>query len=58
MECKMKLTYESKGDIVEVEIHEHATLDEVLEGMQNFLRACGYVIPYDEALTLEKIDAH
>lgn len=54
----MKLTYESKGDRVEVEIREHATLDEVLEGMQNFLRACGYVIPYDEVLTLEKIDAH
>jgi hypothetical protein len=57
MECKMKFSrWNEYGTKVEMEVHDHSTLDEVLEEFQNFLRACGYVIPYDEALTLEKID--
>ena len=41
---------------IEVEVHNHSTIDEVLEEFQNFLRACGYVIHYNECLILEDMD--
>lgn len=41
---------------IEVEVHNHSTLDEVLEEFQNFLRACGYVIDYNKVLTLVDMD--
>ena len=44
------------GTNIEVEVHNHSTLDEVLEEFQNFLRACGYVIEYNKYLDLVDID--
>jgi len=41
---------------IEMEIDNDATLDEVLEEFQNFLRACGYVIDYNKCLVLENMD--
>jgi hypothetical protein len=41
---------------VEMEVHDESTLDEVLEEFQNFLRACGYTIEYDQALCLKGMD--
>jgi|TARA_R110002153_G_scaffold66376_1_gene177409 hypothetical protein len=43
------------GTTLEMEIDDDSTLDEVLESFQNFLRACGYVIEYNECLVLEKV---
>jgi len=39
-----------------MEVHDDSTLDEVLEEFQNFLRACGYVIEYNQVLTIEDMD--
>ena len=33
----------------------HASMDAVLEEFQNFLRACGYVIEYNQCLVLENM---
>ena len=44
------------GTKVEVEVHDESTLDEVLEEFQNFLRACGYVIEYNQVLTIEYME--
>jgi len=44
------------GTKVDVEVHDESTLDEVLEEFQNFLRACGYVIEYNQVLTIEDMD--
>ena len=44
------------GTNVEIEIHNHSTLDEVLDEFQNFLRACGYVIQYNPCLVLVDMD--
>ena len=52
----MKLIEEIQGDRVEMTIHEHATLPEVLEVFERFLRACGYTIPYEECLELVEKD--
>lgn len=52
----MKFIDKNKGNSIEVIVHEDATLDEVLEMFQGFLRACGYVIPYDEAIEKVKTD--
>lgn len=41
---------------VEMEVHDECTLDEILEEFQNFLRACGYVINYNQVLTIEDMD--
>jgi len=41
---------------IEMEVHDESTLDEVLVEFQNFLRACGYVIEYNQCLILEDID--
>lgn len=52
----MKFIDESKGDKIEMELHEHATVPEVLEFFERFLRACGYIIPYDETIELIEKD--
>ena len=44
------------GTKIEVEVHNHSTLDEVLEEFQNFLRGCGYVIEYNKCLVLDDMD--
>lgn len=44
------------GTNIEVSVYDNSTLDEVLVEFQNFLRACGYVIPYDQSLDLVYID--
>lgn len=44
------------GTKIEMEVHDDSTLDDVLEGFQNFLRACGYVIEYNKVLTIEDMD--
>lgn len=48
--------WDENGTKVEMEVHDHSTLDEVLEEFQNFLRACGYVIEYNKVLTIEDMD--
>ena len=53
----MKFTHQhSDGTKIEIEMAEHAPMDNVLEEFQNFLRACGYVIEYNQCLVLEDID--
>ena len=53
----MKFTHQhSDGTKIEIEMAEHASMDAVLEEFQNFLRACGYVIEYNQCLVLENID--
>jgi len=44
------------GTKIEMEVHDESTIDEVLEEFQNFLRACGYVIEYNQCLILEDMD--
>jgi hypothetical protein len=44
------------GTRIEVEIPTHLTIDEVLDEFQNFLRACGYVIEYNQCLTFVDMD--
>lgn len=44
------------GTNVEIEVHNHSTIDEVLVEFQNFLRACGYTIEYNKVLELVHID--
>ena len=41
---------------IEMEVHDESTLDEVLVEFQNFLRACGYVIEYNQCLVLENME--
>jgi hypothetical protein len=41
---------------IEMEVHDDSTLDEVLEEFENFLRACGYVIEYNQVLTMVDMD--
>lgn len=49
--------YDDKsGTNIEMTVHNHSTLDEVLEELQNFLRACGYVIDYNQCLVFEDMD--
>lgn len=53
----MKFTHQhSDGTKIEIEMSEHASMDAVLEEFQNFLRACGYVIEYNQCLVLENMD--
>lgn len=52
----MKFTSSNKGNTIEVTVHEDASLDEVLEMFQGFLRARGYAIPYDETIKKVAID--
>ena len=41
------------GTKIEIEMLEEPHLDTVLEEFQNFLRACGYTIEYNQCLVLE-----
>ena len=53
----MKFTHQhSDGTKIEIEMAEHASIDNVLEEFQNFLRACGYTIEYNKVLTIEDMD--
>jgi len=53
----MKFTHQhSNGTKIEIEMAEHASMDAVLEEFQNFLRACGYMIEYNQVLTIEDMD--
>ena len=53
----MKFSRKSKDGVnLEIEIPDDCTLDEALEEFQNFLRACGYVIEYNQCLVLEDMD--
>lgn len=53
----MKFSKHSEdGTKIEMEIPEHASLNEVLEEFQNFLRACGYVVEYNKVLDLMDMD--
>ena len=53
----MKFTHQhSDGTKIEMEMAEHASLDDVLDEFQNFLRACGYTIEYNKVLTIEDMD--
>ena len=47
---------DANGTKIEMEVHNESTIDEVLEEFQNFLRACGYVIEYNQCLVLEDMD--
>lgn len=44
------------GTNIEVEVHNYSTLNEVIKEFENFLRCCGYVIEYNQVLTIEEID--
>ena len=48
--------WDEHGTKIEMEVHDHSTLDEVLGEFQNFLRGCGYVIEYNQCLVLENMD--
>lgn len=53
----MKFAHQhSDGTKIELEIPAHAAMDTVLEEFQNFLRACGYVVEYNQCLFLGNID--
>ena len=53
----MKFIQEQEnGTKVEIQIDDHASLDEALEGFEQFLRACGYVIEYNEVVTIVDMD--
>ena len=53
----MKFTHKnSDGTKIEIKMAEHASMDVALEGFQNFLRACGYVIEYNQCLVLENME--
>ena len=53
----MKFTHQhSNGTKIEIEMSDHSSMDAVLEEFQNFLRACGYVIEYDQCLVLESME--
>ena len=40
---------------IEFQISDESTLDEVLEAMTSFLRACGYTIEYNKMLDLVNV---
>ena len=53
----MKFSRGDENDTkIQMEVHDESTIDEVLEEFQNFLRACGYVIEYNQCLVLEDMD--
>ena len=45
-----------RGTNIEFDVHNHSSLDEVLEEFQNFLRACGYTIEYNKVLDIVSMD--
>ena len=50
------IQHQDNGTKIKMEIDNHASLDEALEEFQNFLRACGYMIEYNQCLVLEDMD--
>ena len=44
------IKHQDNGTKIEMEIDNHASLDNVLDEFQNFLRACGYTIEYSLSL--------
>jgi|TARA_R110001592_G_scaffold258180_1_gene521940 hypothetical protein len=50
------IKHQDNGTKIEMEIDNHASLDNVLDEFQNFLRACGYTIEYSKALIIEDMD--
>jgi hypothetical protein len=50
------IKHQDNGTKIEIEMAEHASMDNVLEEFQNFLRACGYIIEYNKVLTIEDMD--
>jgi hypothetical protein len=48
--------YNDHNAKIEMEVHDDSTLYEVLEGFQNFLRACGYMIEYNKVLDIVEMD--
>lgn len=46
----------SDGSTIEMTISNEATLDQVFESFQAFLRGCGYVIEYNQVLDLIDMD--
>ena len=54
---RMKFTHQnSDGTKIEIEMAEDPSMDAVLEEFQNFLRACGYTIDYNQCLVLENME--
>ena len=53
----MKFLYEKdNGTEIGFYLSKYTPLDEVLEEFQNFLRACGYTIEYNQALAIVEMD--
>lgn len=53
----MKFEQEQQnGTKIWIEISDEATIDEACEAFQNFLRACGYVINYNEVISVIDMD--
>ena len=50
------IQHQDNGTKIEIEIDNHASLDDVLDEFQNFLRACGYTIEYNQCLVLDNMD--
>ena len=50
------IKHQDNGTKIEMEIDNYASLDDVLDEFQNFLRACGYTIGYSKALIIEDMD--
>lgn len=48
---KFSHNHTEHGMKIEYEIPEHSGLDETLEAFTDFLRGCGFNIPYDQYLT-------
>tara|TARA_R110000782_G_scaffold25744_2_gene66639 strand:- start:411 stop:824 length:414 start_codon:yes stop_codon:yes gene_type:complete len=54
----MKFTNVNRNGVInETEMPDNFTLDEVLESFQDFIRACGYVITYNQRLVVEDTDS-
>lgn len=51
----MKFVFEHKGERIEFQVHEHATLDETLDAFRRFLMAAGFVI--DPLTQLEFVES-
>lgn len=53
----MKFEQEQRnGTKVSIEISDESTIDDACEAFQNFLRACGYVINYNEVIAVINMD--
>jgi len=50
------IQHQGNGTKIKMEIDNHESLDAVLDEFQNFLRACGYTIEYNQVLTIEDMD--